>query len=47
MYAKGKIILFAVCLLSISVAVGATDYKSWLPLIPDTLGGLARAGASY
>jgi len=44
MYAKGKIILLAVCLLSISVAVGATDYKSWLPLIPDTLGGLARSG---
>ena len=44
MYAKGKMIFFAVCLLSISVAVGATDYKSWLPLIPDTLGGLARSG---
>ncbi len=44
MYAKGKIILLAVYLLSISVAVGATDYKSWLPLIPNTLGGLTRSG---
>ena len=44
MYEKGKIILLAVCLLSISVAVGATDYKGWLPLIPNTLGGLTRSG---
>jgi hypothetical protein len=44
MYAKAKVILLVVCLLSISVAVGATDYKSWLPLIPNTLGGLTRSG---
>jgi hypothetical protein len=44
MYGKGKILLLSVFLLSISVAVGATDYKSWLRLIPNTLGGLARSG---
>ena len=44
MYAKGKIILMAVCLLSISVDVGAIDSKNWLPFIPGTLGGLNASG---
>ena len=44
MYAKGRMVFLAVCLLSISVAVGAADYKGWLPLVPNTLGGLPRAG---
>jgi hypothetical protein len=44
MKAKGKIILMATCLLLVSVGVGATDYKSWLPLIPETLGDLAKSG---
>ena len=44
MHAKGKMVFLAVCLLSISVAVGAADYKGWLPLVPNTLGGLPRAG---
>jgi hypothetical protein len=44
MKAKGKIILMATCLLFVSVWVGATDYKAWLPLMPETLGGLAKSG---
>ncbi len=44
MKAKGKIILMATCLLLVSVWVGATDYKNWLPLIPETLGDLAKSG---
>ena len=44
MKAKGKIILMATCLLLVSVWVDATDYKGWLPLIPETLGGLAKSG---
>ena len=44
MKAKGKIILLATCLLLVSVWVDATDYKSWLPLIPETLGNLAKSG---
>ncbi len=44
MKAKGKIILMATCLLLVSVWVGATDYKSWLPLIPETLGDLTKSG---
>jgi hypothetical protein len=44
MKAKGKMILMATCLLLVSVWVDATDYKGWLPLIPETLGGLAKSG---
>lgn len=44
MYAKGRIILLAFCLLLVSFTAGAADYRGWLPLIPNTLGGLARAG---
>ena len=44
MKAKGKIILMATCMLLVSVWVDATDYKGWLPLIPQTLGGLAKSG---
>jgi hypothetical protein len=44
MYAKGKIVLVAVCLLLMSVAVGAIDSKSWLPFVPSTLGGLNASG---
>ncbi len=44
MKAKGKIILLTTCLLLASVRVDATDYKGWLPLIPPTLGGLAKSG---
>lgn len=44
MKTKGKIILMATCLLLVSVWVGATDYKGWLPLIPETLGDLAKSG---
>ena len=44
MKAKGKIILMATCLLLVSVWVDATDYKGWLPLIPETLGNLVKSG---
>ena len=44
MKAKGKTILMATCLLLVSVWVDATDYKGWLPLIPETLGNLAKSG---
>jgi hypothetical protein len=44
MKSKGKIILMATCLLLVSVWVDATDYKGWLPLIPETLGNLAKSG---
>lgn len=44
MKSKGKIILMATCFLLVSVWVDATDYKGWLPLIPETLGNLAKSG---
>jgi hypothetical protein len=44
MKVKGKIIVMATCLLLVSVWVDATDYKGWLPLIPETLGTLAKSG---
>lgn len=44
MKAKGKIILMATCLLLVSVWVDATDYKGWLPFIPETLSNLAKSG---
>jgi hypothetical protein len=36
--------LLALCLLLFSVTAGATDYKAWVPLLPDTLAGLTRSG---
>jgi len=44
MNAKGRIILLASCLLLVPFAAGAGDYKGWLPLIPNNLGGLPRSG---
>ena len=44
MCAKGRIVLVCICLLLIPVTIGAADYKNWLGLIPETLGGLSRAG---
>ena len=37
-------ILLGVFLLVVPAALGAADYKNWLPLLPKTLGGLARSG---
>jgi len=34
----------SVCLLLISVTAAASDYKSWIPLLPDTLGSMGRSG---
>ena len=45
MRVSGKTMLMSVCLLLISATAGAVDYKNWLPLVPETLGGLARSGA--
>ena len=36
--------LLALYLLLFSVTAGATDYKAWVPLLPDTLAGLTRSG---
>lgn len=36
--------LLALCLLLFSVTAGATDYKAWVPLLPDTLAGLNQSG---
>ena len=44
MNAKVRIMLVATCLLLISVNINAADYKNWLSLLPETLGGLDRAG---
>ena len=44
MIIKVRIILMSLCLLLISVTLGAVDYKNWLPLVPQTLGGLVRSG---
>ena len=37
-------VFLALCLLLFSVKAGATDYKAWIPLLPDTLGGIGRSG---
>jgi hypothetical protein len=34
----------SVCLLLISVTAAASDYKAWIPLIPDMMGGMGRSG---
>ncbi len=44
MRAKGGFILVLVCLFLTPVPLGASDYKQWLPLLPETLGGMARSG---
>ena len=44
MRAKGRFLLVLVCLLLAPVSLGAADYKQWLPLLPESLGGLARSG---
>ncbi len=44
MYAKGRIILISLCVLLVSVSASAVDYKNWIPLLPEKLGGLARSG---
>jgi len=36
--------LLALCLSLFSVTAGATDYKAWIPVLPDTLAGLSRSG---
>ena len=38
------VIIISVCLLLVAVAAGAEDYKNWIPLLPETIGGLDRAG---
>ncbi len=43
MYAKARIILISICFLLVSVSVYASDYKQWIPLLPETLGGLAQS----
>ncbi len=44
MVVRVGIILKSLCLLLISVTLGAVDYKNWLPLVPQALGSLARSG---
>ncbi len=44
MYTKVRIILISICFLLVSAPVYATDYKQWIPLLPETLGGLAQSG---
>ncbi len=44
MKTKSRIILASLCLVLISISADAADYKSWQPLVPNTLGGLARSG---
>ena len=40
-----KIFAFLTLLLLLfSTTAGASDYKAWLPLLPDTLGGMPRSG---
>ena len=40
-----KILAFLTLLLLLfSATAGASDYKAWLPLLPDTLGGMRRSG---
>lgn len=34
----------ALGLLLFSMTAGASDYKAWIPLLPDTLGGMGRSG---
>ncbi|MFQ5842842.1 MAG: hypothetical protein ACE5I8_10440 [Thermodesulfobacteriota bacterium] len=41
---KTRIVLMSVFLLLVSMRAGAADYKSWISLLPDTLGGMARSG---
>jgi len=43
MYAKGRIIFISLCVLLVSVSASAVDYKNWIPLLPETLGGLAKS----
>jgi hypothetical protein len=38
-----KISLLALCLVLFSVTAAASDYKAWIPLLPDTLAGLSRS----
>jgi hypothetical protein len=44
MKSKGWIVLMGACLLFISAAAGASDYKDWIPLLPEGLGGLQKSG---
>jgi len=41
---RGQLILIGICLLLLAGAVGAEDYKNWIPVLPDTVGGMAGAG---
>jgi len=34
----------ALSLLFFSLTAGASDYKGWIPLLPDSLGGMGRSG---
>jgi hypothetical protein len=40
----GGIVLISMCLIAVSVMAGATDYKTWMPLLPETIGGMGRSG---
>ena len=37
-------VVLALCLLLFPVSAEAVDYKAWVPLLPDTLGGNPRSG---
>lgn len=41
---KYRIVLVSVCLLLISVTASASDYKDWIPLLPETVGEMQRSG---
>ena len=41
---KKAALFVAICLLLIPAVAGATDYKSWVPLLPRTLDGMAPSG---
>ncbi len=44
MKCNGRFFLMSLCLLLISVTAAASDYKSWIPLLPDTVGSIGRSG---
>jgi hypothetical protein len=41
---KGQIMLPVVCLILISVTAGASDYKTWIPVLPDAISGMKPSG---
>jgi hypothetical protein len=40
-------VFFVLCLFLLPVTAEAIDYKAWIPLLPDTVGGIARSGEPH